>query len=122
MKQRKIAISLAVVGALAAPLVLHTYAEKYHLWRTWRPLTAEEEATHQLIIATRDQECRMMTLEGCLSFREHLKDDGYVDGGRFVRSAVYLPLNVLVAIVGFAVIFGLLLPALARRYWRWLNT
>ena len=36
----------------------------------------------------------------------------------------YLALNVLAAAAGFAAIFGLsyLLPALSRRYWRWLNT
>jgi hypothetical protein len=37
---------------------------------------------------------------------------------------LYLVLNAAVAIAVFVLIFGLtyLLPALARRYWRWLNT
>jgi hypothetical protein len=37
---------------------------------------------------------------------------------------LYLALNAAVAIVAFVLIFGLtyLLPALVRRYWRWLNT
>jgi hypothetical protein len=41
MKQRKIAISLAVIGAIVAPFVLHIFYEiDYAEWRTWAPLTA----------------------------------------------------------------------------------
>ena len=39
IKQRKIAISLAVAGATVAPFVFHTY--KTTKWQTWTPLTAE---------------------------------------------------------------------------------
>jgi hypothetical protein len=36
----------------------------------------------------------------------------------------YLAINAVAATAGFVIIYGLtfLLPALARRYWRWLNT
>jgi hypothetical protein len=37
---------------------------------------------------------------------------------------MYLAINAVAATAGFVIIYGLtfLLPALARRYWRWLNT
>ena len=37
---------------------------------------------------------------------------------------IYLLMNAAVAVASFGIIFGLtyLLPAVARRYWRWLNT
>jgi hypothetical protein len=41
IKQRKIAISLAVAGATVAPFVFHTYKTPYPKWQTWTPLTAE---------------------------------------------------------------------------------
>jgi hypothetical protein len=38
--------------------------------------------------------------------------------------AKYLAYNAAAMVAGFGIIFGLtiLLPAVARRYWRWLNT
>jgi hypothetical protein len=48
MKQRKIAISLAVIGAIAAPFVLQTFYEiDYPEWRTWTPLTAADIKTNE---------------------------------------------------------------------------
>jgi hypothetical protein len=37
---------------------------------------------------------------------------------------LFLLLNLAVSVAAFGIIFGLthLLPAVARRYWRWLNT
>jgi len=47
-------------------------------------------------------------------------------GGEFKERSLseYLALNAAAVAIGFAGVFGLsyLLPALARRYWRWLNT
>ena len=69
-------------------------------------------------------------------FAAQLSDDGSIcnnrqkylrDGGFYVPEpsvVVYLLANFAVAAVSFCAIFGLtyLLPALARRYWKWLNT
>jgi flagellar biosynthesis/type III secretory pathway M-ring protein FliF/YscJ len=43
-KQRKIAVSLAVIGAIAAPLVFHTYQER-PMTHALVPMTANEKAT-----------------------------------------------------------------------------
>jgi hypothetical protein len=114
MKQRKIAISLAVLGAIAAPFVTGA-------WKmtptSFRPLSAQEEIS---LTETR---------KNC----ETLKDNLYCeivrgelrDGGNFLFSAPkYLALNLSIALAGSVVVFGLayLVPAISRRYWRWLNT
>jgi hypothetical protein len=53
MKQRKIAISLAVIGAIVAPFVLHIfYKIDYPKWPTWRPLTAAGIQEAKVNIAT----------------------------------------------------------------------
>ena len=41
----------------------------------------------------------------------------------YSRAPKYLAINAAVVVVSFALIFGLtyFLPALARRYWKWLN-
>jgi hypothetical protein len=61
-------------------------------------------------------------LASCLIEQKALKEGGYYARGS--SAPLYLALNAAVAVAAFAVIFGLthLLPALARRYWRWLNT
>jgi hypothetical protein len=61
-------------------------------------------------------------LESCRYFQKTLKEGGYYMYGPAIP--LYLALNAAVAIVAFVLIFGLtyLLPALVRRYWRWLNT
>jgi hypothetical protein len=130
MKQRKIAISLAVVGGIAAPFILGTYKENFAPEYVAKPMTAEEK---ERIAAD-------------------FKKDDYCQGGslplvlcdfsrkRFERGEVlhlhsrmpkYLALNAAAMAAGFVVLFGLtfLLPAaasacrsVARRYWRWLNT
>jgi hypothetical protein len=42
MKQRKVAISLAIVGAIAAPFVTHTVT-MHPTTETWVPLTQDEK-------------------------------------------------------------------------------
>ena len=63
-----------------------------------------------------------MSLFGCRVQQKALEEGGYYGRGR--SKPLYLALNAAVAVVAFAVIFALtyLLPALARRYWRGLNT
>ena len=122
MKQRKIAISLAVVGAIAAPFVLHTYKMQHPKWQTWRSLTAEgrQQITKNL------SECRPSELSAdgswCPWYRKSLEEGGYYAPAPSI--VLYLLSNVGVAVAGFSIIFGLtyLFPALIRRYWRWLNT
>jgi hypothetical protein len=122
MKQRKIAISLAVTGALTAPFVLQTYKMEYELWwQTWTPLTATDI---QQIKTTLAEKCSngKGSEEACQAERKHLEDGGYYAIEPSV--ALYLLLNAGIALVSFVIVFGLtyLLSALARRYWRWLNT
>jgi hypothetical protein len=121
MKQRKIAISLAVIGAISAPFVFATY-EMDPEWRTWTPLTAAERQQ----IAVNLARCHIAELsdEGSVCHRERrwLEEGGYYPPTPSMF--LYLLLNVAVAAAGFGIIFGLtyLLPALGRRYWRWLHT
>ena len=124
MKQRKIAISLAVVGAIAAPFVLKTYKEKPY-GEVWVPLSIEDKSmftsrlneTNNCQTLGRDEDL----LKGCRFIQKALEQKGayYSAPSR----PLYLALNTAVAAVAFVVIFGLtyLLPALARRYWRLLN-
>jgi hypothetical protein len=63
------------------------------------------------------QEDRPINFSHCELWRE---------GGEFKERSLseYLTLNAAAVAIGFAAVFGLLylLPALARRYRRWLNT
>jgi hypothetical protein len=145
VKQRKIAISLAVVGAITAPFVFGTYKERPITHDP--PLTAKEKA---------DIAAELKETNNCQTFRDQSYLDKYiqampsVDPDRFkglqdyaVRfceerqrqleaatwiitpdTLKYLGINAAIAASVFAAIFGLtyLLPALARRYWQWLKT
>jgi hypothetical protein len=127
MKQRKIAISLAIVGAIAAPFVLKTYKEEPY-GEVWVPLTIEDKYSFtsrlnetnncQTIEVYRDKDL----LGGCRFIQKALEQNGAYYSAPSIP--LYLALNAAVAAVAFVVMFGLtyLLPALARRYWRWLNT
>jgi hypothetical protein len=144
VKQRKIAISLAVVGAIAAPFVFHTNKAR-PIAHGWVPLTAEEKAAiagklketnncqtydDQLNEALRDvvdphKRTEIILRNGggsCQWDRGRLEAGG--DFGNYPDTLKYLAINAATAGSAFAVIFGLtyLLPALARRYWQWLKT
>ena len=56
----------------------------------------------------------------CENWRQELLRGGLRD----FSEPKYLALNLATALAGFVVVFGLayLLPAIARGYWRWLNT
>ena len=130
MKQRKIAISLAVVGALAAPLGSGTYKKRptdYFL----EPLTAQQkqEFTDYVAKFNNCQEAMHTPIdrisqegETCIERLYLLRDGGEYRDYFSVRK--YLARNVGAATIAFGVVFCLsyLLPALARRYWQWLNT
>ena len=127
MRQWKIALSLAVVGALAAPFVFRTYKMHPPSVQTWVPISEEVKAG---VIAYMKQtnDCQNIVdranspaLESC-RFEQKALEDGGVYGPR-PSMPLYLTLNAAVALVTFGIIFGLtfLVPALALRYWRWLK-
>jgi hypothetical protein len=165
VKQRKIAISLAVVGAIAAPFV--TGAWKMTPMQSGQvPLTGWEKE-HRASYLKETNNCETLkdqidqlrqspvdqssVIKGLQEidkqmawFREHEKQkaitqavDAQYDCQKaqleFERGWVYdwvpdkfkyLLFNLVAAIAGFVSVFALtyLLPAIARRYWRWLNT
>jgi hypothetical protein len=63
-----------------------------------------------------------LTSSECYSRKQILENGGF--NGRRRSMPIYLTMNAAAAILAFGAIFGLtyLLPALIRRYWRWLNT
>jgi hypothetical protein len=65
---------------------------------------------------------RILALESC-RFEQKALEEGGVYGPR-PSATLYILLNAGISALTFGVVYGLtfLLPALARRYWRWLNT
>ena len=150
VKQRKIAISLVVVGAIAAPFVFDTYSE-WPMTYGLVPLTAQEKATiaaelketnncqtyhdrsEQFMRGAKglppDKVTEMVLRNDDLG-REWFCQEGQrrlEAGGDFKEhpdTLKYLGINAATAGSAFAVIFGLtyLIPALGRRYWQWLKT
>jgi hypothetical protein len=129
MRQRKIAISLAVIGAIAAPFVFHTYKMDPVLWRVV-PFTTEGKEKAAAWVA---DHCEGITEEPppfvqqlrwqvCLDRIQDLKRGG--EEHAYSSTLMYFVINAGAAAAAFVIIYGLtfLLPALARRYWRWLNT
>ena len=142
MNQRKLALSLAVVAAIATPFASGTYKLR-PTSEGIIPFSKEAEANLRAVLAETNncqtnlesvyQIIRPIYLADafklCMHYREELQAGG-VSGYRFSLSQ-YLAINAAAAAAAFAAIFGLsyLLPALAglgaalgRRYWRWLNT
>ena len=131
MKQRKIAISLAIVGAIAAPFVFGTYKMKPPYISTWEPIDAEFKAfivahmestnnCQEYVDRAQQSVENSNILSNLVSCRRQQKVLN--EGGMYVprpSTPLKLALNVAAAAVGFIVIFGMayLLPALARRYW-----
>src|SRR6516165_1723847 len=121
MKQRKIGISLAVVGAIAAPFVTGAWKMTP---KSFTPLSAERE---KKLTAYIEKTKNCQTVEDTYEqfYCENWPRKALRDGGELEFSKPkYLALNLATALAGFVVVFGLayLLPAIARRYWRWLNT
>jgi hypothetical protein len=148
VKQRKIAISLAVVGAIAAPFVFDTYSE-WPMAYGLVPLTGEEKVTIAAELkktnncqmyeygfneALRGVEDPNKKTEMLLNNDNFLRGSSCREGQRrleaggdfkeYPDTSKYLTINAAIVGSAFAVIYGLafFLPALARRYWRWLNT
>jgi hypothetical protein len=152
MKQRKIAISLAVITAIAAPFVSGAYWTKPHSVMLV-PLSQDEEAEARAVLAeTSNCKTHLDRVWQIIDEKSKPVPIGEIDpkifadvpradpvtvcnsrlrvwqaGGYFRRGfslSKYLAINLLAAALAFIAIFGLsyLLPALARRHWRWLNT
>lgn len=128
-RQWKIALSLAVVGALAGPFVFGTY-NVGPTYSAWVPLTAQQKANLAAFIQGTCQR-RPVYVQGvdiCPMSR-----DEYEQGGDYEhRSDLprYLVANGAAAVAAFVSVFLLafLIPTLVRglaflirRYWGWLN-
>jgi hypothetical protein len=148
MKQRKIAISLAVVAAIATPLASGAYWAEPTSKTLLVPFSKEREAEVRSLLADTNNCQNLDRLQQKIDEAQRTRDkndpfSGYMppdaftactrdlkawqDGGYLgydFSLSKYLALNAAAAAIAFIAIFGLsyLLPALARRYWRWLNT
>jgi hypothetical protein len=136
MKQRKIAISLAVVAAIAAPFALGTYAKPHDpKTETWVPFSKEEQERIRLVLAETNN-CQTdldrvyqiiglsyspempSPLEVCRNYIKARQKGGTLRYG--IPLSEYLAVNAAAAAAGFIAIFAL--SILALRYWRWLKT
>jgi len=137
VRQWKIALSLAIVGALASPFVFRTYNAQPS-YGVWVPLTSQEKES---LAAS------LQKSNNCQSEADFVRSDNdfiryyicsrdkekFELGGEYeyhLDRLKYLTLNFGTAIAAFISVFGLalLLPMLVRgcaflalRYWKWLN-
>jgi hypothetical protein len=122
MRQWKIALSLAIIGAVAAPLVLRTHQARPQV-SGFLPLTAErrEEITAYLAGPNYCKEFEEIPIDKlrreadeCIEWRGLLRD-----GEHYSHFSVpkYIVLNIGVAVLAFAGIFSLamVLRELIRR-------
>ena len=124
MKLWKVAISLAVVGALAAPFIFDTW-EAMPEKEVWVPLTEHHR---------QELENYKKALNSCKGMGESERficEDRYIKPLEEGREQVYpldlfkyLAINLAVALPVFVGIFGsvMVLPPIATRYWGWLRT
>ena len=115
----KIAIPVAVVGAIAAPFVFGTW-KMPQTSETWVPLTADQKAKLDIY---------MQSTENCRTFEAASGDKDFCDmeleklraGGEYqylyLSTPKYFALNFAVALGAFIAVFSLtfLLPGLSRR-------
>lgn len=130
MRQWKLALSLAIVGALASPFVSRTY-RAHPTSETWVPLTATEKA-NIVEDLERTQNCqtpdsRRNVLYPSPGWLCKMEQNELADGGKYLSFpsvSKYVALNTASAAGGFILVFGLafFLPRLGRHYWRWLNS
>ena len=128
-RHQRIALSLAIVGAVAAPFVFRTYKAR-PTYAVWLPLTAQEK--ENLAVHLQNY-CRRETGDIARDVICSLGRKEYEQGGKYESYPdlmKYLALNVSVAAAALVSVFGLafLIPMLARgfafliqRYWKWLN-
>jgi hypothetical protein len=129
MRQWKIALSLAVVGGLAAPFALGTYKMRPPVVWRWVSLAEEDDKEFVADLVARMKRTNyclaiddpLLTSSECYLEKKTLEDGGFY--GLRPSKLFYPTINAAAAILAFGTIFGLtfLLPALLRRYWRWLK-
>jgi hypothetical protein len=145
-RQWKIALSLAVVGALAAPFAFGTYKERIvsPVWVV--PLTAKDKEERAYYLKTNDciasfdaftderSNCTYFALRNEAEiFEGRVKEE--LERGRRLGwqpdPVGYLAVNIAAAALtaGILIVLAYLIPLLirgvaflARRYWRWLST
>ncbi|TFV74102.1 hypothetical protein E4K64_19105 [Bradyrhizobium frederickii] len=127
---RKIALSLGVVGALAAPFAFGTYKAR-PTYSVWVPLTAQQKENLAARFERSDscrREIDALDKIVCNRWREQYEQGG--DHEYYPDLPKYLVLNGGMAAVTFAgvVMLALLFPMVVRgfaysfrRYWQWLN-
>lgn len=120
VRRWKIAIPVAVVGAIAAPFVFGTW-KMSTTSETWVPLTADQKAKLEIY---------MQNTENCRTFEAAFGEKDFCDmeleklraGGEYqylyLSTPKYFVLNFVVALGAFIAVFGLtfLLSGLSRRY------
>jgi hypothetical protein len=136
MRQWKIALSLAIVGALAAPFVFRTYKAR-PTYSVWVPLTAQEKENLAASIQNSSYcqtDYRRRTDDSfvadfiCRKEKEKFELGGdyeyHPDGLKYLAVNVGAALATFVGVFGLAFLVPILihgLASLARRYWKWLN-
>jgi hypothetical protein len=134
MRQYKIALSLAIVGAAAAPFIFGSYEMNFQPSSVVVPLTTEEKEqmaaklkSNNYCQEQRDRLTKSHDFSDTLPVVACELEAKTLESGETIhsysRAPKYLAINAAVVVVSFALIFGLtyFLPALARRYWKWLN-
>jgi hypothetical protein len=123
MRQWKIALSLAIVGAAAAPFIFGTWRMR-PMSNGFIPLTAGERQNILSYVENTDN-CQKTASDSvkysCLGLQRELADGG--EFRTYASAPKYIAWNTAAAALGFSAVFGLtfLLPALIRRYWKWIN-
>jgi hypothetical protein len=131
MRRWKIALSLAIVGALAAPFVFRAYKAR-PTYSVWVPLTSQEKETLASSLQSSNF-CRRETGSIVVDFVCRREKEKFEQGGDYEYRSdwqKYFAMNVGVAAATFVSVFGLTflismlvrgVASLIRRYWEWLS-
>ena len=142
MRQWKIALSLAIVGALAAPFVFGTYkADPRHLVSV--PLTTHDKEQRANYLNSLTHHCSFFDAELFIRYQcyrekregtiqnfemrmeEELKkgetDEWHADLPKYWMMNAGPAAATFVSIFALAYLIPLLIRGVARRYWKWLN-
>jgi hypothetical protein len=130
MKRWKIAISIAVVGAVAGPFILGTYKmrptpKRWDLYDTLVPLTADQRENLEYFVGQTNN-CETLRDSHLNFFVCQMSQKDLERGATYVTALSidkYMAINAAVMVGGFIGGFGatFLVPALALRYWKWLH-
>jgi hypothetical protein len=127
-RHRKIALSLAIVGTLAAPFASRTYWTR-PTYTVWVPTTAGQKQG----LADSLRHCKMDTGNLTIDFMCARDKRVFEEGGDYeyhLDWMKYFAVNIGVAVAIFISVFAMafLIPAAVRgiaflvvRYWKWLN-